>query len=92
MALAFPGDLPALGAPPSVLIWGCPARCTAFDSLAHPGGLSLEFSGREPMATSEPRLLPSALTLPLAIAPPVLGAVQELHSPKQAAGEQETLH
>lgn len=44
------------------------------------------------MATSEPRLLPSSSTLPLAIAPLVLGAVRELHSPKQAAGEQETLH
>lgn len=75
MALAFPRDLPALRAPPSVLSSGCPAQYTAFDSLAHPGGLSLEFLGQEPTLTSEPRLFPSASALPLAIAPPVLGAV-----------------
>lgn len=42
-------------------------------------------------APSEPRLLPSASTPPPAIAPPVSGAVRELRSPKQAAGEQTTL-
>lgn len=44
----FPGDLPALGAPPSVLIWGCPAQSTAFDSLAHPGVFHWSFQDENP--------------------------------------------